>query len=212
VQPAPHQQQHQGILFAAHPGGGPCCCSETCRRNPSRGIDTSRLMQAAHEAVEASQRPPDPLMRGFLLQMPELASSAQPLPIHLRPAVLAVQGAGEAAPWAEMDLARSSWSKLSSCTSLVGMEPISRLGVQRSSSAQCWQRRLQQQPACLRHGSWVPGAVRPDWLTLTLVRPGLAPAMLPSVACAPAPVATLLCHTCLGLHTAPAAGLDGSIV
>jgi hypothetical protein len=95
--------------------------------------------------AEAGQRLPDPpLMRGFLLLMPELAT-AQPR-----------QGAGEAAPWAEMDLAQQprqlkQAEQLNQHGGVGAHQGVGRAEMTRSAGS----RRLQQQPACLRQGSLV---------------------------------------------------------
>jgi hypothetical protein len=113
----------------------------------------SRLIQAAQAAVEAGQRPPDPLMRAtewFLLLMPELTSSAQPC-----------QGAGEAAPWAEMDLAQQPVEQAEQLKQRGGDGAH-----QGAGGAEVQQRAVLAAQAAAAAGVPAPGqlgAMRPDW-------------------------------------------------
>lgn len=181
--------QHAAVLVAAHPAG--LMLLQQDLQQEASHVDG--MLQAAQAAWEAGQRPPDfgGQHRSILLVEPAAANNPW-------------QGAGEAAPWAGGGLDGGA-------ARAAALDQQGALDDERAAMLL-----LQQQLAAAAEAAAGVAhtaeqqCVRPDWLNLMNPTPGLAPVMLPSAACAPAPGSMLLCQACLGLHTAPAQTAPGS--
>lgn len=178
--------QNQAILVATHPAG----LLLLQRDLQDEGRHVSSLIQAAQAAWEAGNRPDEFIVSRTGILMAEPAARAQPW-----------QGAGEVAPWAGLDAAAQR--------QLQGLrEDLQRLAGHADMQGQARQV-LAAEAAAAAGVSGPMGDVRPDWLAFVNVRPGLAPAMIPSASCAPVPGSMLLCQARLGLHPEAVSATEG---
>jgi len=194
-QPADPQQQHhhhhQAILVATHPAG----LMLLQRDLQQEASDLSGMLDAAQTAWERGQRPHSHMTAGRSVLLTEMTAAALGQPW---------QGAGEAAPWAAGHPLQHIQQQM--------MEEVEAAGAGAAEIAAAAREVLVAYARLSGSAAGQEGLIHPDWLSLLSVSPGLAPPLLPSAECGPAPGSMLLCQAQLGLHPAPAAGRTHTVL
>jgi hypothetical protein len=175
-------QMYQGLLVGTHPAG----LMLLQRDLFEEAGHVNEMLCAAERAWEAGNRPPDVQAYGGSILMTD--------PVRGLHGAL-WQGAGEAAPWpaAAAGLHQQLEEQLQQL--MLG-------GRVQEDHARSVMARVAELAAGRQAGGELSQVVRVNWLGLVSTAPSLAPQLLASATCAPAPSSMLMYKARLGLHAA----------